>query len=89
MHGAEPRVGAASVVAAPAEIVVPVLVQPVEATDLVDVLEAMVDAVRLGFQRLVDWIRPRRRQIEQATGRQATFNWALRLDEQTSPMPRR
>ena len=36
----------------------------------------------LGFKRLVNWIRPRRRQIEQATGRQATFNWALRLDEQ-------
>jgi hypothetical protein len=36
----------------------------------------------LGFKRLVNWIRPRRREIEQATGRQATFNWALRLDEQ-------
>jgi hypothetical protein len=36
----------------------------------------------LGFERLVDWIRPRRHQIERATGRKVTFNWALRLDEQ-------
>jgi hypothetical protein len=36
----------------------------------------------LGFERLVDWIQPRRRQIERVSGRKVTFNWALRLDEQ-------
>ena len=36
----------------------------------------------LGFERLVDWIRPRRAALRRATGRRVVFNWALRFDEQ-------
>ncbi len=35
-----------------------------------------------GFERLVEWIRPRRAALRRATGRRVVFNWALRLDEQ-------